>query len=145
MTDLPRRTVARTARLAALPLGTVHARIDRSISQTDAEIDEFYSGYVEEDGADAQRGALAAYSKIIDKVRELPAIDRIPVLADVLFKLTRSGVMQIPERFAVYDRAHAELTAIPGHAKFFGDQIRELQKTRHPFDFPHGGKCSGAR
>jgi len=122
-----------TCLLVILPLGTIHAQIDRDFAPKDAEIDQSFQGAVNERGAKSQRDALAAYSRIIDKARQLPASERIPILADVLFRLTRSGVMQIPERFAVYDRVQAELIAIPGHAKFFGDQIRELQKTRHPY------------
>ena len=96
--------------------------IDRSFSRTDQQIDSIFSG---ERGAESQHAAIQSFVEKIDKVSEMPREESIPMLGTMLRKLSRKNIFQVSERVAVYDKAKEVLLAIPGHAHYYEERIRD--------------------
>lgn len=95
--------------------------------RTDNEIDAIYGKYAGKAGAAVQRKKLEQIHARIENAVKLQHHDAIPTLTGILGDLCARGLM-IPERIPAFDRAQALLQAIPGHARYFGDQVKALQK-----------------
>lgn len=109
--------------LLVVSITMAFAEIDRSFSRPDKEIDQFYGNAASERGSRSQYESLASLRKNVQEVDQRPPNETIPLLADGLQKLARKNVFQVAERIEVYDLVQSTLLAIPGHAKYFADEL----------------------
>lgn len=116
-----------TLLLLVVSITTAFAEIDRSFSRPDKEIDQYYGNAASERGSRPQYESLANLRKSIQEVEQKPPNETIPLLADSLQKLARKNVFQVAERIEVYDLVQSTLLAIPGHAKYFADELERLR------------------
>lgn len=70
-----------------------------------------------------QKKNLNLWRLEINKSKDLPNENAIPLLGRCVVKMTDRGIYQIEERWEVYREAQAALLAIPGHAEYYRDQI----------------------
>jgi hypothetical protein len=112
----------------AMSNSLLEAQIDRNFWKSDAEIDEFYGNAAPERGAAAQHASLASIMDRISKVNEHPDTENIGYCGEKLRKLSRGNIYQLKERFEVYDKVQETLLAIPGHSRYYADEIKREQK-----------------
>jgi hypothetical protein len=112
----------------AFLLGELHSQdpIRRWEVKTDNEIDAIYGKYAGKAGAAVQRKKLEQIHARIEDAVKLPHHEAIPTLTGILGDLCARGLM-IPERIPAFERTQALLSEIPGHARYFGDQVKGLQ------------------
>lgn len=111
-------------------LGTISlsfGQMDRSWSMSDEEIDRKYGNAAIDRGAKSQRDSLAEIVKDIEGYRKKPESEAIPYLGKILVKLSKSNIFQVPERIGVYDFAQVTALSIPGHAKYFADELERVR------------------
>ncbi|MEO5714335.1 MAG: hypothetical protein ABIT37_12685 [Luteolibacter sp.] len=124
---LMKNIVQTTLLLLVVSITMAFAEIDRSFSRKDKEIDQFYGNAASERGSSSQYESLASLRKNVQEVDQRPPNETIPLLADGLQKLARKNVFQVAERIEVYDLVQSTLLAIPGHAKYFVDELERLR------------------
>lgn len=103
--------------------------IDRSFSKTDQEIDLYYGAAAEARGSVSQRKSLGNLEAKVEACREMEPSEAIPILGSMIVKLARKNIYQIPERVAVYDKARDLMLSIPGHARYYANEIKREQAT----------------
>jgi hypothetical protein len=79
-------------------------------------------------GAAAQHASLAAIMNRISVLDQHSVSENISYFGEVIRKLSRDNIFQLKERFQVYDKVQETLLSIPGHARYFADEIKREQK-----------------
>ena len=95
--------------------------------KTDTEIDAIYGKHAGKAGSAAQRKKVEEIHLRIETAAKLPHDEAILALTGIMGDLCAPGLM-IPERISAFERAQALLSEIPGHARYFGDQVKGLQE-----------------
>jgi hypothetical protein len=108
--------------ILTLPIGWGELKSQPTMS--DEEIDQLYGAAAVERGARSQHEALADYAQEIRfSVRKSPT-EAIPFLGKVLMKVSKRNIFQVSEAPTVYSCAQMALLSIPGHAEYFGNQVK---------------------
>lgn len=105
------------------------ADIDRTWSKTDAEIDRFYGSAASERGAKSQYEALRLLRAQASECADQPTNEAMQRLGNGLRKLPRQNIFQVKERIEVYDLVQQTLLSIPGHARYFQQEIEREQES----------------
>jgi hypothetical protein len=104
------------------------AEINRTFYWTDEEIDRFYADAASDRGTASQYASLQRLRETVRNVGQKTPHELIPDLGEALRKLSRENIFQVRERIEVYELVQSTLLSVPGHARFFADEIRREQK-----------------
>jgi hypothetical protein len=110
------------------------AEINRTFYWTDEEIDRFYGDAASDRGTASQYASLQRLRETVRNAGQKTPHELIPDLGEALRKLARENIFQVRERIEVYDLVQSTLLSVPGHARYFADEIRREQKevTQYP-------------
>lgn len=125
--------------VACLP---VIADIERSFSKTDEEIDRFYGVATPARGAEAQHASLQRLREMAQEAYRKTPDEVVPLLGEGLRKLTLKNIFQVKERVEVYDLVQSTLLNIPGHARYFAEEIKREQKEVANYPTITGPRCN---
>lgn len=108
--------------------------IDRSSWKANEEIDRFYGEAASERGAASQIAALRKIESLVERSGDMSVSEAVLQLGRSIWKLSRYNIFQVKERFHVFDKVRESLISIPGHARYFADEIKREQKevARYP-------------
>lgn len=75
----------------------------------------------------AQRESLVRVEATIERLKNASPEEAMPKLGEILRKTARQNIYQVEERWETHEKAKAAILAMPGHAAYFGDRLKELK------------------